>query len=46
MSIGRGTRKGDILPADSLQRADDEEVPQQKKKLRIHAVFSRLCMVI
>ena len=46
MSIGRGTRKGDIPPADSLQQAEDTEGPQRNKKLRIHAVFSRLHMVI
>ena len=46
MSRGRGKRKGGFLPADSLQQTTVQKLRQAGKKLRIHAVFSALDMVI
>ena len=46
MSNGMEKRKGSVLPADGLQRGEEQELQQSGKKLRIRAVFSALLMLI
>ncbi len=46
MSRGMEKRKGSVLPADGLQREDEQKSHQPGEKLRIRAVFSALLMLI